>query len=861
MNMFSLCLPPVLLIASLTFTVSSSPLHRHVATFFKRGLPSGWSYLGCVAEPSGGARVLTTKITDSSPSMTQETCLNSCINAGYSFAGLEFGAECWCGNNPTANLNVLPDTSCSTSCGGNSGEKCGGTYTLALFGKSSKIASTWTYVGCFSDSAQRTLPTTSSISTKMTPETCQAACQSSGCTFSGLEAGSECWCSDSIANGARVADSKCSTTCSGSSEKCGGTWNIGIYRRTLSPAWKDLGCYVDDGVTRTLAGPLYKDATMTSAKCQAFCFTGGYSYAAPCAAPRRTLAASLQEIVEISSRCGITLCLEVDENLPESLPIADPDNPPYMDCVAAVLKWIIRAISIDEDRKGRRALVACRSHSRATDGNPSILEISVSGEAVTFTAGDLSRIAKIAKVAVSPSRYQSAATYRDSSCLAGSYDQDPNLHRGHAECIANGAFLDVIKSLSCIRGKIWVENEGVLRIRAVIQFKLPSFDPKFLTLGDDIPPHSVDGGSILYTIRSPTLNYDDALEVILPELGFKVRRTRHEYELCGALVPQNITAIMTDSPDLMDAYMFFMNGLEAGCRIHQFEEDRGLPPTPVVLLLARDRLDMSASEWARALDEGVVSVLYKPIKKGELARVIQRYCSRRGPQPEYTFDSVIEAFTGKRFPYLIIDEPAPLSSAGFPYKEPQQLDVINSSKLSITSIASLRAIPRLSMPLAPEQTEKLKEALQEKIDALEIEVNKEGAKGIKADNAKITALRNDIQKYQQQIDQRNEVVALQLQDTFIMAILTDAQAHDMAESLEKITAPLLAAAEAQGSAGHRGNPTDEKRQRRKAQPYQAKIDAINAGERDTVKLEQIFKQAQADARKDQELDDKIASKK
>ncbi|KIO20503.1 hypothetical protein M407DRAFT_10850 [Tulasnella calospora MUT 4182] len=167
--MLPFSLSSILLIISLASKVSSYLLHRYSTTISGRALPSGWSCLGCVAEPSGGARVLSTKVTASSPSMTQETCLTSCINAGYSFAGLEFGAEGWCGNNPIANLNVLSDPSCNTTCGGNSSEKCGGTYILSLFGKASQVSSTWTYVGCFSDSAQRTFPSSSSTSAAMTP--------------------------------------------------------------------------------------------------------------------------------------------------------------------------------------------------------------------------------------------------------------------------------------------------------------------------------------------------------------------------------------------------------------------------------------------------------------------------------------------------------------------------------------------------------------------------------------------------------------------------------------------------------------------------------------------------------------------
>lgn len=46
----------------------------------------GWSSLGCMAEPSGGARVLSVKISEDS-NLTQASCVASCSSAGYVYAG------------------------------------------------------------------------------------------------------------------------------------------------------------------------------------------------------------------------------------------------------------------------------------------------------------------------------------------------------------------------------------------------------------------------------------------------------------------------------------------------------------------------------------------------------------------------------------------------------------------------------------------------------------------------------------------------------------------------------------------------------------------------------------------------------
>ena len=77
--------------------------------------------MGRVAD-SGTNRVLTTSIA-SSASLTQESCISLCSNAGYGYAGMEFGVQCWCGNKITTTLNVLPDSTYCT-------KPCGGTLTL-----------------------------------------------------------------------------------------------------------------------------------------------------------------------------------------------------------------------------------------------------------------------------------------------------------------------------------------------------------------------------------------------------------------------------------------------------------------------------------------------------------------------------------------------------------------------------------------------------------------------------------------------------------------------------------------------------------------------------------------------------------
>lgn len=88
---------------------------KHVARFNPPAPAAGWSFLGCKGEPSGG-RILANKLADTD-SNSAASCTTLCGNNGYSYAGTEYGRECWCDNavfQPTS----LQDSSCSIPCSG-----------------------------------------------------------------------------------------------------------------------------------------------------------------------------------------------------------------------------------------------------------------------------------------------------------------------------------------------------------------------------------------------------------------------------------------------------------------------------------------------------------------------------------------------------------------------------------------------------------------------------------------------------------------------------------------------------------------------------------------------------------------------
>ncbi|XP_045214811.2 xylosyltransferase 2-like [Mercenaria mercenaria] len=65
---------------------------------------------------------------DNSP----EKCTNFCLTGSYMYAGVQYKDECWCGNSH-GKYGLLPETSCSSVCPGNSSETCGGYNSQRIF--------------------------------------------------------------------------------------------------------------------------------------------------------------------------------------------------------------------------------------------------------------------------------------------------------------------------------------------------------------------------------------------------------------------------------------------------------------------------------------------------------------------------------------------------------------------------------------------------------------------------------------------------------------------------------------------------------------------------------------------------------
>ncbi|KAH8594282.1 WSC domain-containing protein [Bisporella sp. PMI_857] len=69
--------------------------------------------------------------------MTVENCATACD--GFKYFGLEYGRECYCGNNLEAHATLTRDSDCNFPCAGNSAETCGAGFRINVY-QHSKIS-------------------------------------------------------------------------------------------------------------------------------------------------------------------------------------------------------------------------------------------------------------------------------------------------------------------------------------------------------------------------------------------------------------------------------------------------------------------------------------------------------------------------------------------------------------------------------------------------------------------------------------------------------------------------------------------------------------------------------------------------
>lgn len=254
----------------------------------KRALPAGWTSRGCYTDAAAGRTLLGAYSVDAGGNSV-DACTAKCNAAGFFYAGVEFGKECFCGNTLSNNGVPAPASDCNFACPGNAGQKCGAGNRLNIYAApgappAPPTAGSWQSIGCWSDSTTaRSLGTQQTVAGGMTVEKCQAACGTGGFSLSGVEFATQCFCGNAFANNpTQKPDSDCNMACSGNGgEKCGGPSRLNVYRTAPqnNPQWKSLGCVSDVVNARTLSVTMPVQGGVTTESCQQACQAAGYPIA------------------------------------------------------------------------------------------------------------------------------------------------------------------------------------------------------------------------------------------------------------------------------------------------------------------------------------------------------------------------------------------------------------------------------------------------------------------------------------------------------------------------------------------------------------------------------------------------------
>lgn len=214
-------------------------------------------YQDCYSEGTNG-RALTGK-TVTGNTITEEVCIAAC--AGFTYAGVEYGQECYCGNSLGAGSAPVTDGRCSMTCAANSTEICGGPNGLTLYMSNATAAAsistmttaggaaptptgpvvvqsagTFSSIGCYNElNGGRAIQLATVANDSMTVEICAGFCN--GYQYMGVEYGRECYCGNVIATGSAPATDNCNMQCAGNSlEICGGPNRLNMYNKTATVA-------------------------------------------------------------------------------------------------------------------------------------------------------------------------------------------------------------------------------------------------------------------------------------------------------------------------------------------------------------------------------------------------------------------------------------------------------------------------------------------------------------------------------------------------------------------------------------------------------------------------------------------------
>ncbi|KAF1969272.1 heme peroxidase [Bimuria novae-zelandiae CBS 107.79] len=257
-----------------------------------------YAFEGCYYDPVN-PRALTGK-NDYNDEMTIDLCATSCSQ--FHYFGVEYGRECYCGNELNSLSTSQSLTDCAMPCGGSSTRICGGPQRISLYTNSKYSAPVepsmpgYEYKGCYSEGSNtRALLTKSFNAPDMTVEQCASLC--TGIPYFGVEYSQECYCGTTLQSGSVPQPaSDCNMLCAGNkTQYCGGPNRLSLYLDAANPVSSPMnppmsdstyqGCYTDSVNARVLIDLWTSGSDMTVQKCANFCARYAYfgtEYSAEC---------------------------------------------------------------------------------------------------------------------------------------------------------------------------------------------------------------------------------------------------------------------------------------------------------------------------------------------------------------------------------------------------------------------------------------------------------------------------------------------------------------------------------------------------------------------------------------------------
>lgn len=99
--------------------------------------PSGSNYianrsLGCYKD-NKKHRLLPNYYSNFKETNSPKKCIQTCLQSGFLFAGVQYSTECFCGNQEVALEIKLPDSSCNMKCPAEPKSTCGGYFTMNIY--------------------------------------------------------------------------------------------------------------------------------------------------------------------------------------------------------------------------------------------------------------------------------------------------------------------------------------------------------------------------------------------------------------------------------------------------------------------------------------------------------------------------------------------------------------------------------------------------------------------------------------------------------------------------------------------------------------------------------------------------------